>query len=199
MTETLEESQAAEPTTLPELLYAGEEGLAATEVAGVKVAVTSHRLLVLAPDGGTADGSRFHAVHRPNVIGVRASAAGGGPYLTGALRFGLYAIVLLAAGILIDFDGMLDTVESPDASALSGVISVIRTITRLLTLVDDVLLALGVLAGIAALGLGALALNDRSRYLEVEVAGGEPIRVPVGRYHDIEGAVTRIESALETG
>lgn len=177
---------------LERLCYAGEELLATEPIGSGVVGVTTHRLLVLTPDG---PGARFRAVDRPNVTGVAVKTDGPTSHRDRGAQAGVVGIGLLLAGAFIDLGGLINPVESPSGVGIGGILSLIDVLIAALDLVDEALTIMGLLAVVVALGSLAWYLRGRERVLEIAVAGRDPYRVPIARTDS--PAAERLEAALE--
>lgn len=196
---------ASPSTTLRSMCYDGErviEGVGFDEGA---VAVTTHRLLSLTPTtdeaGGlrgddSTEGARFRAAALPNVTGVDVESTGRTAHAFRAVRYGLYALVLLAASALLNFDGLIRPIDPPAGTALGPVVGLVSLAAGALALVDDVLLIAGLLVLAAALGFGAWYAHGRRRYVAVEVAGDDPVRLPIAGFDDPAAAAARLEGVV---
>lgn len=177
---------------LAALCYAGEELLATAPVEVGAVGVTTHRVLVLRPDG---PGARFRSVDRPNVTELAARTSGPTTHRDRAVIGGIVAVALLAAGTLIDLGGIVEPVDAPTGTG-SGMLGLVNARVAALGLVDEALLLLGLGVAFASLGSLAWYLYRRDRVLEITVAGGDPIRVPLAR--DETGVADPLQAALAT-
>lgn len=173
------------------LTYAGESVVDAVAVSGGTVGVTTHRVLALTPEG---DGPNLQAADRPNVESIGPGSAGDATHGVRAVRYGVYALALFGGSFLVGFDSM-EAVEPSTAAGAGEVVSMAMQLTNLLSLVDDVLRIAGVVALVAALGFAALYGHSRDRHLRVQVAGGDPIRVPIRRGEPAR--VDRLRAAVE--
>lgn len=189
--ESDEDKQASDP--FHRLLYGGEVLVSEAPVGDAQIAVTSHRVLALSPNG---DVPRFQALDRPNVAGVGVRTGGETEDLLGAVRFGVYAAILLGAGALLDFEGIIGPVEAPSGVGIGGVMSLLDTITRLLAMLDEGLLVGGLLLLMVSLFYVSQYLSGRQRYLEVSSHGDEPVRIPIGKHIPTGAAIDRLETAL---
>ena len=157
------------------LRYAGEEVVDRIDLDGSRIAVTTHRVLVLTPDG---PGRRFRSVHRPNVTGVSRGVQADPSAGRRALQAGVYAAVLTIAGVVIDLDGLLGNVSTDGPGALKQVLGTIERLLGLLTLLDELLLASGIVAGAVAAAFAGIYLWRREREFRIDVAGDDPISLP---------------------
>lgn len=176
---------------LERLCYAGESLVGAATVSGGTVGVTTHRVIALSPG---SDAATFRAVDRPNVSGVSVSTGGDSAVGLRSLRLGVYALVLVAGSYLLDFDGMV-TADVPARTGAEQVVDMAATMTALLSLVDDVLRAAGIVLLLVALGFAALYGYSHDRYLAIEVEGGESLRLPLAPSE--RRAADRLSAALE--
>lgn len=160
-----------------DLTYAGESVVDAVIVSGGTVGVTTHRVLALTPEG---DGPNLQAVDRPNVESIGSGSAGNADHGVRAVRYGVYALALFGGSFLVNFESMT-AVEPTSAAGAGQVVGMAMQLTNLLSVVDDVLRAAGVVALLAALAFAALYGHSRDRHLRVDVAGGDAIRVPLRR------------------
>lgn len=172
--------------------YGGEVLEAAVPAGGGAVGVTSHRVLVLTPDG---PGRRFRAVDRPNVLGVAAGTSGPTSHRDRGGLTGVAAVVLLVAGRVIDLGGLVQPIEAPAGTGLGGLFALVEGMIATLALVDEALTMLGLVALLVAFGSLGWWLRERDRVIELDVAGGDSVRVPVARSEI--GGVERIREALD--
>jgi hypothetical protein len=157
------------------LRYDGEDVIERLDLDGARIAVTSHRVLVVTPDG---PGSRFRSVYRPNVVGVGGGVRADRGAGRRALQAGAYAVLLSAAGAIIDLDGLVGGVNVTGTEELGGVTSLIQQMLDLLLLVDDLFVGVGLLAGAVAVAFAGLYLWRRNEEFRIRVAGGDPIALP---------------------
>lgn len=175
-----------------DLLYEGETVDETVDVADNRLVVTSHRLLAFTPDGD----ANYQHVDRPNVEGLSLETDGNPRYLRWSLRPGVLGLLLLGAGTQFSIDDPLSSIDTSGAGAAGtgGIVGTVREFTRLLTLVDDVMRAVGALSLLVVVLLLALYLRSRQRRLVVQVAGDDPIEVPVSG--DVDAAVSRLDAAI---
>lgn len=160
------------------LLYAGEEPVATLPVADGLVVATSHRLLVYTPDG---DGPNLRVVEGPNVTGVGRDTTGDDrlrrPTALG-VGGGLLATL---AGLSFDPENPLETTPTDTGGVgIEGLLSPIQGLLDVVTLVDDLLVAVGVLALLGGLVGLAAYLVGRETTVVVAVAGDDDLRVAAG-------------------
>ncbi len=158
-----------------ELRYAGEDVVERIDMGESRIAVTTHRVLVATPGGPR---SRFRSVHLPNVLGIEQSVRTHGRARRRALRAGVYAVVLSAAGVFLDLDGLVASVDLSGTEVLGGIATSIERLLSLLALLDDLLLAAGLLAGVVAVAFVVRYVRHRKREFRIEVAGDDPISLP---------------------
>lgn len=171
--------------------YPGESVLDVVHVSGGMVGVTTHRVLALTPGDS---GPNLQAVDRPNVTGVELSSGGDVGHALRAVRYGVYAIALVGGSYLVDFDGIA-AIEPPTATGVGQVVSLALALTGLLELVDDVLRIAGTGVLVVALLFAALYGYSRDSYLAIDVAGGDPVRVPASSSES--AAASRLRAAVE--
>jgi hypothetical protein len=178
-------------------LFAGERVVQQESLDPGWVAVTTHRLLVFDPD---AEGRRFEAVDRLNVVGVTATA-GGSPRARSLLpRVAAYAVVLLSCGLAgraVGLRSLFSSVpETSGAPGVDGLLSVVGLVGSLLGGLVDLLVVAGVVAGLVAVSLVAWDVRDRTPTLVVERAGDDDIRVELPTASSGRDVVDGIEWAL---
>lgn len=185
--------------TLEAMCYDGEHVLDTVRVGDAALAVTTHRLLTLAaPDADSVadDSARFRAVHLPNVRGVDVGATGTTAHAYRAARYGVYALVLLVASTIVNLEGAIQPVDAPSGTGLGGIVGFASLASRALGALDDVLLVLGLLALLVALAFGAYYARGRQRFLEVDVAGADSVRLATDGVGDVPRRCSRVEGAL---
>lgn len=171
--------------------YDGEELLAGIAIDGGAVGVTSHRVLVLTPDG---PGARLQAVHRPNVRGVDVVAGGPTDHLARGARAGVTGLILLVAGALVDLGGLVTPIDPPAGVGVGGLLSLVNAFLGALTLLDEALTLLGVLALVPAVASFWWYLREREHVLQVDVAGDDAVTVAVRKGE--RTVVDRLSQAL---
>ena len=189
MTETATESVREPADELRSLCYGGETLERVLPVGSARVGITTHRLLVLDPDG---DETRFRAVDRPNVLAAEVATEGGDGARRRAIRYGVYAVGFLAAGAILDLGGVAEPGRLGSGPGLGGVTTLVRLIGAVLGLLDDVLVVVGGAFLLAAALFVAWYVYSRERYLEVGVAGDVPVRLPGDAV-----AAERLDTALD--
>lgn len=156
------------------LLYGGEKVRARLSIPGGQLLATSHRLLVVTPDG---DGPNLRVVHRPNVDGL-SREVGGRQFLKPlavSLAGGLFAVVV---GSLVSVEGMGDAV--PTDSPVGGLLGPVATVLNLFGLIDELLVGIGLLGLLAGVVIATVWLSAREAVVTVRVAGDDSVRVPAG-------------------
>lgn len=187
------DAAAGPAASLSRLTYDGESIVDGAVVSGGTVGVTTHRVLAVTPGG---DGPNVSTVERPNVESIEVAAAGDAAHGRRALRYGVYALVLLGGSYLFSFDSV-GSVEPSSGAGAGQVVGMAGAMTGLLAAVDDVLRSAGVLVLVVALVFLALYGRSRDRHLRIDVAGGDPVRVPLNRNE--HAPVDRLAVALEKG
>lgn len=157
------------------LLQDGERRLDEVSIRDAQVTVTDRRLIAITPG---RDPPR-RAIDRANVtaIGVRTRRTGGSLWVAG--QWALLGILLVAVPRFIAFEGLVRPVEPRPGSSLSGIFELANAITGAFALLDEAFLVVGALALAWAAWRLVGYLRARERNLEVTVAGGEPLFLPV--------------------
>jgi hypothetical protein len=157
-----------------DLLFAGEERRDELSVGDARLLLTTHRLLVTRSEGDP----RFRAVDLPNVLDVSVETTGGRWPLALAAQAGLLGVVGVSGGLVLP-DRLVErpSVEPASGLGLDGLFETMATILGLVALLDEALLAVGVLGVLAAAALLAWALVSRDRLVVVGVSGGDPIEL----------------------
>lgn len=176
---------------LEPLCYGGEELLESATVDGGAIGITSHRVLVLTPEGA---GARFHAVDRPNATGVSTRTTGPRGHRNRAIVAGIIGGGLLVTGAAIDFGGLSQSVDAPTGEGLGGLLGLVFAILGAIGRFDDALRILGLLALLAALGFTAWYLWKAGWVIEIDVAGADSVRIPISR--DQMAVVDRLKACL---
>lgn len=195
---------------LDELLFEGEEVEKRTTVGAGEIAVTTHRVLVVTPEEGTGATERakgeesererrsFDHADRPNVVGAAVRSTGEETYLDWGVRSGVYGVALLSGGYLLKHSGVFgvfSNVQADGSSEPTGVIRLATALSGASETLTGLLLLVGVLAVVAAGALLYRYSDSRSRELVIELAGREPIRIPVDEGEG-ERAVAELRAAL---
>jgi len=176
-----------------ELLYDGEVVERQADIGTARVVVTSHRVLVFTPE---MSGEDLRQVNQPNVIGLERSSLTEDALLTRSLRIGVWAVLLLGARALFDFGSLIGGVDLTGQGTgelgLGGTLEGVQRMLDLLALLDELLLAAGAIAALAAVVILGLFWHRRTPTLAITVAGGEDVHVPrpdVGDREALEGAL----------
>jgi len=175
------------------LLYDGERVVESVAVTDDRVVVTTHRVLALTPN---AEGANFRAVDLPNVEGVEISTGGTGRYLRWTIRPLVLGAILVVAGTQLDLGDPLSGMDtsSAEATGTGDILSTVSSLTSLLAVLDEVMLAIGgVCLLVVALLLG-LYLHSRETALVIGVAGDDDLRLPADAGD--ESVVGRLETAI---
>jgi hypothetical protein len=178
-------------------LLAGESLVDRVDVGRGWIAATTHRVLVFAPE---AEGRRFDAIDRPNVVGIRTTG-GGDPTLLGyASRAGAYGLLLLGGWIAVRafglgslFDVGAGVADTPGVGGLLSMLSLAGTLF-------DVLVTALLVGGVVAVGAAAVLVwwYSRSRHpaLVIERAGGDDVTLELPSAAVGERAVATLERTL---
>ncbi|WP_430505271.1 hypothetical protein [Haloparvum sp. PAK95] len=161
-----------------ELLFDGESIRERIDAGGDRVVVTTHRVLAFTPG---SDGANFRAIDRPNVTGVRAGTRGNADQLRGAGVAGAGGLGALALGLLLDLDSLVPKggvdLAGGSAAGIGGLLATIETLLRIVALLDDLLVFLGVVALLAAAVLVGVYWTRREPVLTIAVAGDDDVQV----------------------
>lgn len=180
---------------IEQLLYEGEEVRVQVGGADVQVVVTTHRVLAFQPE---EEGPRFRAVDLPNVEGVSRTITGPTEWLVQGGKWLLVGIVLVAGGVIADFEGMLigpDLQEGMGQVGLGGLLSLFALLRTFIALIDDLLLLGGLVAAIAGLAGIGWYLYTRRESIVIAVSGEEDIVLPAD---SLTGpAISKVASAVE--
>lgn len=179
-----------------DLLYEGESVRESIDVGTARVVVTSHRVLAFTPE---MDGQHFRQVERPNVDGIETSALAEADLLERGIRSGIIGGVLIAVGVVFDFESIAGGTNFQDANVdefgLGGMMSMAQNMMNLLANLDSLLRTFGILALFLSVVMLGVYWYLRTPTLVIEVAGdGEDIHVP--RPEDVEGIRNRLERAI---
>lgn len=180
-----------------EVLYDGESIWETVHIRSGAVIVTSHRLLIFTPD---QDGPNYRHVDRPNVDGATVSNTGNTGLLKGAIKALVVGGMLLAGGLVIDFDGLasgtaLDTGTAGGQIGAGGMIGIFQSVLGLLGRLDEALLVLGGLGFAFGIILLGIYIRTRNRVLTISVAGDDDITLTAP---DEDGSVQRLQDSLRS-
>lgn len=161
-----------------DLLFDGETIAERVDVGEAIVVVTSHRVLAFTPN---LEGKNFREAKRPNVTDAAVRTTAESRFLSMGLRIGLYGIVLLAVGLVVDFGAIIGAVdltgEGTGQLGIGNVLGMVQGMISLIGNLDDYMRIIGAaLLALAVVPVGVY-LWSRERYLVLEVAGGPNIRV----------------------
>jgi hypothetical protein len=179
-----------------DLLYDGETVKESIELGTARVVVTSHRVLTFTPD---MEGKNFTQTDLPNVKSVTESSRSDGGLLSRAIQFGVAGAVLLALGLVIDFESLLggatfDADAAQDVGA-GGIISLVQRLISFMIQLDYLMRVFGVLALFLAAVLFGVYWFLRDPTLTIAVAGDKSdIHLP--RPADVSETQTRLEAAI---
>jgi len=177
------------------LLYEGEAVVETVELDGASVVVTSHRVLAFTPD---LEGPNFRGVERPNVTGVSAGARAEAALLERTVKFGVVGAVLVVAGQVVDFGGIVGDVDLSGGQAagqvgIGGILGPLQSMLDVLRNLDGYMQVAGALALLLAVVLGGVYWYLRESTLVVEVEGENDLHVP---RPDDDGVAQRLERAI---
>lgn len=179
-----------------ELLYESESVSEVLDIDSSRVVVTSHRVLTFTPE---MDGENFQQVDRPNVTGVETSAQGRTALAGRSIRYGVYGLVLVLAGVFLDFEALIGDVsfdsEATSQTGASGIVSIADAMLNGMTQIDELMQVVGALVLLVAVAMFAVYWLLRVPTLAIRVAGdGGDIHVQ--RPEDVDDAIRRLESAI---
>jgi hypothetical protein len=177
---------------LDRLCYDGEQVVESVAGHEAAIAVTTHRVLVLTPDG---EGPNLRTFERPNVTGIDTTEQGPDRWLRAGAKWIVVGVALTIVGFVLDLEGLIGPAPAEGTGAvgldwIGGVFALFATAARLL---DDVLLLGGLIAVVAGLGLVGWYWTRRTETVRLTVAGGEDRHLPA------EGLSSRAIEALATG
>lgn len=179
-----------------ELLFDGESVRERVDAGSDLVVVTTHRVLVFTPEG---DGANFRAVDRPNVTGVRAGTHGNADQLRRAAVAGAGGLGALALGLLLDLDSLVPNgavdLAGGSAAGIGGALETIETLLRIVALLDDLLVAAGLLALLAGVVLAGVYWTRREPELTITVAGDDDVQLSWADDADSHGDADGPEAA----
>lgn len=175
------------------ILHAGEDVQRRIENDSATLVVTSHRLLVVTPEG---PGANLRAIQRPNVDGVSWDRRGTGWLLTGGMKALVLGGVGLLGSFVVDFDTLFGGVDPQGLGAVGagGLISLIQGLVTVVSMLDVVLFGAG--AALIVIGIGAVAgyWLTRESVLVVSVAGNDDVHLETTQFRP--GDADRLRSAL---
>lgn len=179
-----------------ELLYESESVSEVLDIDSSRVVVTSHRVLTFTPE---MDGENFQQVERPNVTGVETSAQGRTTLAGRSIRYGVYSLMLILAGLVINFEALIGDVEFDSQAAsqtgAGGIVSIADGMLSFMTQLDELMQVVGALVLLVAVAMFAVYWLLRVPTLAIRVAG-DGADIHVQRPDDADGAIRRLESAI---
>lgn len=183
---------------IEELLYEGEDVTERVSAGDADVVVTTHRVLAFTP---AMDGENFRQVERPNVTDVSLRTDGETRFLFLGLRTGLFGVVFLAIGTVVDFGALLGDVSLTETSAgagalgIGGILGMVQGMINVLSSLDDYMRMGGALLVLLALVPIAVYVYSRETRLVVSIAGDAdlPIATPP---EDADATVDRLRDAI---
>lgn len=162
-----------------DLLFEGETVEDSVTVGENGVVVTSHRVLVFTPANA---GQNYRHVDRPNVEGVAVTTRGRRSLLWPGAKAGGAGILLAGAGATTSLDGLIpvSSVQSGTSAApgVARVLSILSVVQRVLALLDDLALVVGLALVTASLGAFGFYLSSREPQVVLRVAGDDDVRLP---------------------
>ncbi len=177
------------------MLQFEEEVIASEQIENSIIALTDKRLLVFSPE---SEDKQFHSVYLPNVTGVGVQSGGEPANAMKAVRTGVYAVLLLGAGMLVDLGSIIDPITAPSGIGIAGILSVINTFIVMLGFLDEVLLLLGFCFLLVTGWFGLRYLQSCEYAVTVDVAGEEPITISIENKGQIDVSMEQLNQAIET-
>lgn len=179
------------------LLYDGETVEEGFDFATSCIVVTSHRVLAFTPE---MDGQNLKQVDRPNVTGVGTATQAKWALLERSLGIGVVGGILVAAGIFLDFEGIVgdaDPATGADGGqlGLGGVLETVQQLFSILARLDDFMRLFGSLALLLAVSLFGIYWHIREQTLVIETAG-DTADIHVPRPADTADARSRLQAAI---
>jgi len=180
-----------------DLLYEGERIEERVGFGAGELVVTSHRLLVFAPE---SSGSQFETIDRPNVVGLAIGHDGDASLLARALKWAFGGVALVVASQFVDLNGLVGDVDFGSAAGIGmgGLFGMLQTMLNLITRIDELMRIFGALAVILGMVMLAAYMLTRDRVLTVALAGREDAVVPVPEGVD-DDTVEAVRAALSGG
>lgn len=177
------------------MLHAGEEVIVSEPIENSIIALTDKRVVVFSPESSD---KRFYSVHLPNVTGFSVQSGGETARAVRAVRTGVYAVLLVGAGVFVDLGNIIDPITAPGGMGIAGILSVINTFIVLLGFIDEVLLVLGLGFLLVTGWFGIRYLQSREQSVAIGIAGEDAIIIPIGRVAHVEASVEQLNQAIET-
>lgn len=161
-------------TRVDELLYDSESVQGTLDVGTARVVVTSHRVMVFTPE---LEGENFRQADRPNVIGVDTGAKSNLDLLGRGIRYSVIGGLLVAAGLVFDFEEIIGDVSVGDAGGgqvgLGGILEMTQRMLDLFAQLDVILQALGALVLLVAVAVLGVYWYLRDPTIVITLAGEE--------------------------
>jgi hypothetical protein len=180
--------------SVQDLLERGERVEREVEVGSARLVVTDRRLLAFTPAG---DGPNYRTIARPNVQHVEIAPRNEFGYVKNGVLYLLIGLATVAAGVVLDTDGVLsDTPTGPGASRL-GVGDLVQQVSFWVGLVDDGIVVLGVIFALPTVYHVVRYQQSRRTVLSVGVAGDDDVDLPIERVDDPSGALEQLRLALD--
>jgi hypothetical protein len=189
--------------SVEDLLFDGESIDRTVSLGDNRIVVTSHRLLAFTPTTGDEN---YRQVDIPNVSDVRAGHDGEDTLVARAVQVILSGAILLAVGVLFDFDSIVPTDafagagEGAGQLGIGGLMGMMQQLLALIAMIDDIARAFGALLVLLGVVIVAVYLLTRDRVIVVSVAGdATDITVPPGEdasENAVEDAVGELETVL---
>lgn len=179
-----------------DLLYESESVEEIVDIDNARVVVTSHRVLTFTPE---MDGENFEQVERPNVTGVATSALSRTGLAARSVRYGIYSLMLMLAGLFINFDSMVGEIqfnsEAAQETGAGGTVGFAQSMLNIFSQLDDFMQLIGALGLFISAVLFAVYWLLRTPTLAIEIAGDrDDLHVP--RPEDPDLAVTALNEAI---
>ncbi|WP_336328015.1 hypothetical protein [Halovenus sp. HT40] len=179
-----------------DLLYESESVEEVVDIDTARVVVTSHRVLTFTPE---MDGENFEQVERPNVTGVSTSARSRTGLAAKSIRYGVYSLMLMLAGLFINFDALIGDIqfdsEATQQTGAGGIVGMAQGMLNFFGRLDQYMQMIGALGLLVAVVIFAVYWLLRTPTLAIEIAGDrEDLHVP--RPEDPDLAVTALEEAI---
>lgn len=179
-----------------DLLYESESVEEVVDIDDTRVVVTSHRVMTFTPE---MDGDNFQQVERPNVAAVETGAVGKTGLAERAIRYGVYGVLLVLAGLVLDFERFVGGVdldaEVAQQTGAGGIVGIAQRTLNFMARLDELMQVVGALVVLAAVALAAVYWLLRTPTLAIRVAGdGGDIHVP--RPDEPERVATTLQQAI---
>lgn len=181
-----------------DLLYESESVEEVFDIDSSRVVVTSHRVLAFTPE---MDGQNFTQVERPNVTGVATGAQGKTALAGRSIRWGIYGLLLVFAGLLFDFEryvgGLSFDSEAAGETGAGGIVGIAQSMLNVMAQLDELMQVVGALLILVAVAMFAVYWLLRVPTLVIRVAG-DVDDIHLYRPEDAESLITRMEAAILT-